>query len=108
MVKAAAYGSGIGEVAKFLEYQNVDYLAVAYTDEGIEVRNRGVKLPILVLNPDITAFESLLSTIERRMLMNNEGKSNARISDMQGVLPAINGKVELVYEGEQEGGDEVN
>ena len=51
----------------------------------------------------ITAFESLLSTIERRMLMNNEGKSNARISDMQGVLPAINGKVELVYEGEQEG-----
>ncbi len=60
MVKAAAYGSGIGEIAKFLEYQNVDYLAVAYTDEGIEVRNRGVKLPILVLNPDIPSFESLI------------------------------------------------
>lgn len=60
MVKAAAYGSGITEIAKFLEYQNVDYLAVAYTDEGIEIRNTGVKLPILVLNPDASAFESLI------------------------------------------------
>jgi alanine racemase len=60
MVKAAAYGSGISEIAKFLEYQNVDYLAVAYTDEGIEIRNTGVKLPILVLNPDAAAFESLI------------------------------------------------
>ena len=60
MVKAAAYGSGIGEVARFLEYQNVDYLAVAYTDEGISIRNAGVHLPILVLNPDIGTFEQLI------------------------------------------------
>jgi alanine racemase len=59
MVKAAAYGSGIGEVARFLEYQNVDYLAVAYTDEGVMIRNAGVHLPILVLNPDIGTFEKL-------------------------------------------------
>ncbi len=51
----------------------------------------------------ISAFESLLSTIERRMLINKEDKGKSRISDLQGVLPAINGKVELVYEGEQEG-----
>lgn len=60
MVKAAAYGSGIGEVAKFLEYQNVDYLGVAYTDEGIAVRNTGVQLPILVLNPEVGSFEKLI------------------------------------------------
>ena len=60
MVKAAAYGSGIGEVARFLEYQNVDYLAVAYTDEGIMIRNTGVQLPILVLNPEISSFEKLI------------------------------------------------
>jgi len=60
MVKASAYGSGIGEVARFLEYQNVDYLAVAYTDEGVVIRNAGVHLPILVLNPDIGTFEQLI------------------------------------------------
>ncbi|MFA7274123.1 MAG: magnesium chelatase [Crocinitomicaceae bacterium] len=51
----------------------------------------------------ISAYEALVSTIERRMLVNKEKKGFARISDLQGVLPAINGKVELVYEGEQEG-----
>lgn len=60
MVKAAAYGSGIGEVARFLEYQNVDYLGVAYTDEGVTIRNNGVHLPILVLNPEISSFEKLI------------------------------------------------
>lgn len=60
MVKASAYGSGIGEVARFLEYQNVDYLAVAYTDEGVVIRNAGVQLPILVLNPDRNTFETLI------------------------------------------------
>jgi magnesium chelatase subunit I len=51
----------------------------------------------------ITSYEALVSTIERRMLINGETQGRARISDLQGVLPAINGKVELVYEGEQEG-----
>ena len=60
MVKAAAYGSGIGEVAKFVEYQNVDYLGVAYTDEGIVIRNTGVQLPILVLNPEVGSFDKLI------------------------------------------------
>jgi len=51
----------------------------------------------------ISAFENLVSTAERRMLQNGEEKTIARISDLVGVIPAVNGKIELVYEGEQEG-----
>ncbi|MCB0657550.1 MAG: magnesium chelatase [Saprospiraceae bacterium] len=51
----------------------------------------------------ITALENLFSTAERRTLINNESKTSARITDFWGVIPAITGKVELVYEGEQEG-----
>ena len=57
MVKAAAYGSGGAEVARLLEYHKVDYLGVAYADEGIELRQAGVQLPILVLNPDTASFD---------------------------------------------------
>ncbi len=51
----------------------------------------------------ISAYENLISTAERRMLLNNEKKTHARVMDLYGVIPAITGKVELVYEGEQEG-----
>ncbi len=51
----------------------------------------------------ISAYENLVSTAERRMLLNGEAKTLARISDLVGVIPAVNGKIELVYEGEQEG-----
>lgn len=51
----------------------------------------------------IAGFENLVSTAERRMLINGQEKTNARIIDFWGVIPAITGKVELVYEGEQEG-----
>lgn len=51
----------------------------------------------------ISGYENLVSTAERRLLLNKEKKTNARISDFWGVIPAITGKVELVYEGEQEG-----
>ena len=51
----------------------------------------------------ITAFENLLSTAERRALMNGEEKTTVRLSDFMGIIPSITGKVELVYEGEQEG-----
>lgn len=59
MVKAAAYGSGSVEVAKILALQKVDYLAVAYADEGVELRNAGIQLPILVLNPEEAIFDVL-------------------------------------------------
>lgn len=51
----------------------------------------------------IAGYENLVSTAERRMLINNEKATQARITDFWGVVPAITGKVELVYEGEQEG-----
>lgn len=51
----------------------------------------------------ISALENLYSTAERRLLINGENKTNARILDLYGIIPAITGKVELVYEGEQEG-----
>ncbi|MBP4142573.1 magnesium chelatase [Flavobacterium sp. P4023] len=51
----------------------------------------------------ITAFENLLSTAERRALKNGADKTTVRLSDFMGIIPAITGKVELVYEGEQEG-----
>jgi magnesium chelatase subunit I len=51
----------------------------------------------------ITAFENLLSTAERRSLMNGDEKTSIRFSDFTGIIPSITGKVELVYEGEQEG-----
>lgn len=51
----------------------------------------------------ISALENLVSTAERRMLMNNEDRTTIRISDFIGVIPSITGKIELVYEGEQEG-----
>ena len=51
----------------------------------------------------ISSYENLISTAERRMLLNNEKQTYARILDLYGVIPSITGKVELVYEGEQEG-----
>ena len=51
----------------------------------------------------ISAYENLVSTAERRMLISGEKKTQARLTDFWGVVPAITGKVELVYEGEQEG-----
>jgi len=51
----------------------------------------------------ISAYENLISSAERRMIINNEDCTHIRISDLYGVIPAITGKIELVYEGEQEG-----
>ncbi|WP_437368576.1 magnesium chelatase [Maribacter litoralis] len=55
----------------------------------------------------ITAFENLLSTAERRSLLNGGNNTMVRLSDFLGIIPAITGKIELVYEGEQEGADVV-
>jgi len=60
MVKASAYGSGSFEVARLLEFNKVDYLAVAYTDEGASLRKAGIQLPIMVLNPDVQSFDLII------------------------------------------------
>lgn len=59
MVKAFSYGSGISEIANLLQYQRVDYLAVAFADEGVELRNAGITTPIMVLNPEIESLSQL-------------------------------------------------
>ena len=56
----------------------------------------------------ITAFENLVSTAKRRMLINGEKESSIRLSDFSGIIPAINGKIELVYEGEEQGADQIS
>ncbi len=60
MVKAFAYGSGSYDIARILEYHRVDYLAVAYADEGISLRNDGIRLPILVLNPEVSSYDAMI------------------------------------------------
>jgi len=60
MVKAFSYGSGTFEIANVLQYSKVDYLAVAYIDEGVALRSAGINLPIMVLNPEPSAFDKLV------------------------------------------------
>ena len=60
MVKAFSYGSGDVEIANVLQYQNVDYLAVAVADEGVQLRNAGIHTPIIVMNPEQNSFQLLI------------------------------------------------
>ena len=60
MVKAFAYGSGTFEVSNVLKFHHADYLTVAYADEGIELRRKGIDLPIMVMTPEINTFESII------------------------------------------------
>ena len=59
MVKASAYGAGSFEVAKTLEDQRVDYLAVAVADEGADLRKAGIQSSIIIMNPEVTAFHTM-------------------------------------------------
>ena len=56
----------------------------------------------------ITAFENLISNAERRTLLSGDATTSIRMSDFMGIIPAINGKIELVYEGEQEGAEQIS
>lgn len=60
MVKAFSYGSGSFEIANLLQYHGVDYLAVAYADEGVELRRAGITLPIMVMNPEPGTFDFII------------------------------------------------
>lgn len=60
MVKAFSYGSGLVDIAKILEYNRVDFLAVAIADEGISLRNSGITTPIIVMNPEEYSFSKMI------------------------------------------------
>ncbi|MDW8419587.1 MAG: bifunctional UDP-N-acetylmuramoyl-tripeptide:D-alanyl-D-alanine ligase/alanine racemase [Chitinophagales bacterium] len=60
MVKAFSYGSGSHEIANVLQFNRCDYLAVAYTDEGVDLRKNGITLPIMVMNPEPNSFEQMI------------------------------------------------
>ena len=61
MVKAFSYGSGSHEIAAALQSAGIDYLAVAYTDEGVALREKGITLPIMVMSPDVGSFERIIA-----------------------------------------------
>lgn len=61
MVKAFSYGSGSFEIANVLQYNRVDYLAVAYADEGVELRKAGIKLPIMIMSPEVQSFDNMIT-----------------------------------------------
>jgi Alr-MurF fusion protein len=60
MVKAFAYGSGSFEVANLLQFHRADYLAVAYADEGVALRDNGITVPIMVMNPSYQTFDKII------------------------------------------------
>ena len=61
MVKASSYGAGETEVAKMLQKQGISYLAVAFADEGVALREGGVTMPIVVLNADDASFDTMIA-----------------------------------------------
>lgn len=60
MVKAFSYGSGTFEIANLLQHSGVDYLAVAYADEGVELRKAGIRMPVMVMNTEVSGFEAII------------------------------------------------
>lgn len=60
MVKAFAYGSGSFEVANLLQFERVNYLGVAFADEGVELREAGISLPTIVMNPSFGTYDLMI------------------------------------------------
>ena len=60
MVKASSYGLGNFEIAEVLQFYHIDYLAVAYPDEGFKLRDKGIHLPIMVMNPEISSYDRVI------------------------------------------------
>lgn len=76
MVKALSYGSGSYEIAGLLQHEQVDYLAVAFADEGINLRKAGVKLPIMVMNAPKSDYQQLIDNDLEPVLFTADGVDN--------------------------------
>jgi len=61
MVKAFSYGSGGYEIANVLQYNHIDYLAVAFADEGVELRKAGITTPIMVMNAEKQSYDAMIN-----------------------------------------------
>jgi alanine racemase len=84
MIKAFGYGNGGYELAKLLEHHHVNYLGVAFADEGITLRNSGIKIPIMVMNPEISSYYSIV-----------QNKLEPEIYNLRGLLSFLNVLKEL-------------
>lgn len=60
MVKANSYGLGSYEISEFLQHHHIDYLGVAYADEGVELRKKGITTPIVVMNPEQHSYDAII------------------------------------------------
>lgn len=78
MVKALSYGSGSYEIAGLLQHQQVDYLAVAFSDEGIKLRNSDVRLPIMVMNSATSDYQQLIENDLEPVIFNIKGMEKFR------------------------------
>jgi alanine racemase len=86
MVKALAYGSGATEIANLLQFHKVDYLGVAYVDEGVQLRKAGIKIPIMVINPSEDDLEHLVQfNIEPEIYSLNQLKAFSEFYKKMGV-----------------------
>ncbi|MFN9379018.1 MAG: magnesium chelatase, partial [Bacteroidota bacterium] len=95
--KIAPEMENVVKVPDILSYLLEDIAFQARESEFVDAKS-GVSARL-----SISAYENLVSTVERRLLLNKESTGIARVSDFWGIIPAITGKIELVYEGEQEG-----
>lgn len=86
MVKAFSYGAGSFEIANLLQYSHVDYIAVAYTDEGVELRRAGIRMPIMIMNTEEESFSSLIAyNLEPELYSIEIATSFAHFLSMEGV-----------------------
>jgi alanine racemase len=86
MIKAYGYGFGGLEIARLLQFNNVDYLGVAFADEGIILRSAGIKLPIMVLNPENTSFSAIIDNqLEPEIYSINGLNSFIQIASEKGI-----------------------
>ncbi len=86
MIKASGYGSGSAEIANVLQYHKADYLAVAYADEGVDLRKANIRLPVMVMNMDAEAFEAVVQyNLEPEIYSVNIFKSFDAFLDKQGL-----------------------
>jgi alanine racemase len=84
MLKASGYGSGTHEIANICQYQGVSAIAVAFTDEGIELRKSGIKTPIIIMNPEEESFVVMIKNRLEPQISNFQSlaKFNKVLSDM--------------------------